>query len=54
MKVQLFQVAAGEWRWRVKAANNRILAESGEGYTRRSSGLKAAWRFARLLGCEVV
>jgi uncharacterized protein YegP (UPF0339 family) len=22
----------GEWRWRLKASNGRILADSGEGY----------------------
>ena len=22
----------GEWRWRLKAANGRIIADSGEGY----------------------
>ena len=25
----------GEWRWRLKAANGRIIADSGEGYTDR-------------------
>lgn len=29
------------WRWRLKAANGRIVAESGEAYTRRSSALRA-------------
>ena len=24
--------AAGEWRWRLRAGNNRIIADSGEGY----------------------
>ncbi|HYH08171.1 MAG TPA: YegP family protein [Thermoanaerobaculia bacterium] len=24
--------ARGEWRWHLKAANNRIIAVSGEGY----------------------
>jgi len=23
----------GEWRWRLKAANGRIVADSGEGYS---------------------
>lgn len=26
--------AKGEWRWRIKAANGRIVADSGEGYER--------------------
>ena len=28
-----YEDAGGEWRWRLVAANNRIIAESGEGYT---------------------
>jgi len=30
----VYQDRAGEWRWRLLAANNRIVATSGEGYTR--------------------
>ncbi|HMH43612.1 MAG TPA: YegP family protein [Pyrinomonadaceae bacterium] len=29
----------GEWRWRLKAANGRILADSGEGYNSESECL---------------
>ena len=28
-----YKDAKGEWRWRLKAANGRIIADSGEGYT---------------------
>lgn len=28
--------ATGQWRWRLRASNNRIIAESGEGYFNRS------------------
>ena len=31
----LYQDAVGEWRWRLTAANGRILAVSSEGYKRR-------------------
>jgi uncharacterized protein YegP (UPF0339 family) len=27
-----YQDAKGEWRWRLVAANGRIIADSGEGY----------------------
>ncbi|MCY4369925.1 MAG: DUF1508 domain-containing protein [bacterium] len=27
-----YRDAAGEWRWRFKAPNNKIMADSGEGY----------------------
>ena len=32
MRVEFYQDENGEWRWHVKAANNRIIADSGEGY----------------------
>jgi len=32
MNVDVYQDQAGEWRWRLKAANGRIVADSGEGY----------------------
>jgi uncharacterized protein YegP (UPF0339 family) len=30
------QDSKGEWRWRVKAANGRIIADSGKGYSSES------------------
>lgn len=33
--------AAGEWRWHLKAANNRIIATSGEGYRNEEDCIKA-------------
>jgi len=35
MTFRVFRDNAGEWRWRLVAANGRIVADSGEGYTRR-------------------
>lgn len=32
MYFQYRRDAASEWRWRLRAANHRIIAESGEGY----------------------
>lgn len=31
----VYKDKAGEWRWHLKAANGRIIAESGEGYNDR-------------------
>jgi uncharacterized protein YegP (UPF0339 family) len=36
MKIVYYQDKRGEWRWRARAKNGRIVAESGEGYKRRS------------------
>jgi uncharacterized protein YegP (UPF0339 family) len=33
MTYYYYKDAKGEWRWRLKASNGRILADSGEGYT---------------------
>jgi uncharacterized protein len=48
MKFLIFRDAAGEWRWRCKARNGRIIAESGEGYTRKAMAIKRLhiFRFA--------
>jgi uncharacterized protein YegP (UPF0339 family) len=32
-KFQLFTDKAGEYRWRLRANNNEIIADSAEGYT---------------------
>lgn len=36
MKFQIYKDAAGEWRWRAKAKNGEIMADSAEGYTRKA------------------
>lgn len=33
--------AANQWRWRLRAANHRIIAESGEAYLNRADCLAA-------------
>jgi uncharacterized protein YegP (UPF0339 family) len=33
---QLYNDRQGQWRWRFIAANNRILADSGESYYNRA------------------
>ena len=39
---RVYQDAAGEWRWRLVAANGAILADSAEGYTREADAVRAA------------
>ena len=33
--------AKGEWRWRLKASNGKIIADSGEGYKNEADCLAA-------------
>jgi len=37
------------WRWRMVAPNGRIVAESGEAYSRRSGCIKAAERLVEVI-----
>jgi uncharacterized protein YegP (UPF0339 family) len=37
----VYQDAAGEWRWQLRAANKRIIADSGEGYRDKQGCLHA-------------
>ena len=36
MKFEIYKDARGEYRWRFKASNGRIIADSGEGYQNKS------------------
>jgi len=31
-KFEVYQDKAGKWRWRFRASNSKIIADSGEGY----------------------
>jgi uncharacterized protein YegP (UPF0339 family) len=42
--VEVYPDGGGLWRWRRRAANHRIVADGGEGYTRRDAALRAARR----------
>jgi len=33
MAYYIYKDHKGEWRWRLKASNGRIIADSGEGYS---------------------
>ncbi len=35
----IYKDVAGYWRWRLRAANNRIVADSGEGYANKADCL---------------
>lgn len=55
---QIYQDRGGEWRWRLKAANRRIVADSGEGYRTRAGVLRAASRLVSIAldapGAEII
>ncbi len=40
MRYRIYRDSIGQWRWRLVAANGRIVADSGEGYVRRRDCLR--------------
>ena len=48
-RFELFPDSAGEWRWRLVASNEQIIADSGEGYTSKQGarrGIRSVKRAA--------
>ena len=41
MAYYMYKDAGAYWRWRLKASNGRIIADSGEGYANESDCLAA-------------
>lgn len=39
MHYEVYRDVARQWRWRLRAANHRIIADSGEGYLHKSDCL---------------
>lgn len=50
--VSLYRARDG-WRWRLVAPNGRILADSGEAYTRKAGAAKGCTRAAQAM-CALV
>jgi len=44
MRFQVYCDKKHEWRWRFRARNGRIIADSGEGYCRKAGCLAAIKR----------
>lgn len=45
MRYEVFPDVGGGWRWRLRSANNEIVA-TGESYTRRADAYKAVYMLA--------
>lgn len=46
MTAEIYEDHVGQHRWRIVAANGRIMADSGEGYASRSNARRALERLA--------
>jgi uncharacterized protein YegP (UPF0339 family) len=51
---ELYKDGNGDWRWRLLANNKKVIADSGEGYRKRSECHKAVDRVRRLVACAAV
>lgn len=38
---EIFRDSRGDWRWRLRAGNGRVIADSGEGYASRWNAKRA-------------
>jgi hypothetical protein len=47
---EVYKDKAGEFRWRLQAANNEIVADSNEGYTSKASALNGIEVVRRIAG----
>jgi len=52
-KLEIYRDGRREWRWRLRASNGRIVADSSEGYRRRASVRKAVGRVRSILSGDV-
>ena len=48
MKFQIYLDKNSEYRWRLRARNGKIVADSGEGYKKKASCKKAIWKIIDL------
>ena len=54
MSYHYYKDARGEWRWRLKAVNGRIIADSAEGYKTESECLDDIDRVKASVSAKVV
>ena len=47
-KVEIFKGADEKWRWRLKAANHKVIATSGESFDSKPNAERAAERVTGL------
>lgn len=47
MKFYIYCDKSGKWRWRLKSGNGRVVADSGEGYSREAGAVSAVERLMR-------
>ncbi len=54
MKLIIYKDRKSEWRWRALARNGRIVADSGEGYIRKSDAVRGLERLAKAFALQPI
>lgn len=49
MKFRIYRDGAGQWRWQLRARNNRIIADGAEGYRTKAAVRAAVTRLNRAI-----
>lgn len=44
LRTEVYEDQGGQWRWRLRARNGRIVAVSGEGFTREADARRSLQR----------
>lgn len=47
MRIVIYQDASGEYRWHLRARNNKIVADSAESYKELRKCMAAVWKIFR-------
>ena len=50
----IYRDHGGDWRWRLKAGNGKIVADSSEAYSSKTKAERAATELARHVGTAVL
>lgn len=53
-KLAIYRDNGGEWRWRLRAANSKIVCDSAEGYKTRHGAVQAVEALYRILGAAEI
>lgn len=53
-RVQIYRDKGGEWRWRLRAANAKIVCDSAEGYKTRHGAVQAVEALYRILAAAEI
>jgi uncharacterized protein YegP (UPF0339 family) len=49
-RYEVYKSGIGDWYWRFRAGNGRIMADGSEGYCSKRNCHRALWRFHLLTG----